>query len=266
MDTNQYIESGILETYVMGLCSDTENQEVEKLISQYSTIATEVDTLRDKLEDYASLHAITPPFGLKNRILATLETQNLIDKPAAKQMLLLAKPLIKPWHIAAGVSVLAMSAAFNVYFYNNWKQSETALSSLQAENTRMAGNLDIQKASYTALNQEFALVQSAEIKKITLAGTPASPSSSAKVYWNNSKNEVYLSVVDLPQIKENQQYQLWAIVDGKPVDAGIFNLGTGLVQLKNISNASAFAISLEAKGGSTTQAGPKGTIYLMGAV
>jgi anti-sigma-K factor RskA len=36
--------------------------------------------------------------------------------------------------------------------------------------------------------------------------------------------------------------------------------------MKSFPKASAFAISLEAKGGSTTEAGPKGDIFVMGAV
>ncbi len=46
--------------------------------------------------------------------------------------------------------------------------------------------------------------------------------------------------------------QLWAIVEGKPVDAGMIDACSGLCKMKNISNASAFAITLEKRGGSPT--------------
>ncbi|WP_350340234.1 anti-sigma factor [Paraflavitalea speifideaquila] len=42
-----------------------------------------------------------------------------------------------------------------------------------------------------------------------------------------------------------RQYQLWALVDGKPVDAGMLDNCDGLCQLKNIQQAQAFAITLE---------------------
>jgi anti-sigma-K factor RskA len=42
MDTKQYIESGILELYVYGLLSDTENEEVSQMAKQYPEINNEI--------------------------------------------------------------------------------------------------------------------------------------------------------------------------------------------------------------------------------
>jgi hypothetical protein len=68
---------------------------------------------------------------------------------------------------------------------------------------------------------------------------------------------VYLSSVKLPVAPEGKQYQLWAIVDGKPVDAGLLDNPETFEKMKSLGNAQAFAISLEAKGGSTTEADQK---------
>jgi anti-sigma-K factor RskA len=56
----------------------------------------------------------------------------------------------------------------------------------------------------------------------------------------------------LPDPPTDKQYQLWALLDGKPVDAGTFNVNSDSIQLqevRNIANAQAFAITLEHKGG-----------------
>jgi anti-sigma-K factor RskA len=47
-----------------------------------------------------------------------------------------------------------------------------------------------------------------------------------------------------------KQYQLWAIVDGKPVDAGMIGDCEGLCKMKVIDHAEAFAVTLENAGGS----------------
>jgi anti-sigma-K factor RskA len=56
------------------------------------------------------------------------------------------------------------------------------------------------------------------------------------------------------------------MVDGKPVDAGVFDIkdGAGMVRMKNIPRAQAFAITLEKKGGSPTPSLDK--LYVMGKV
>ena len=84
-------------------------------------------------------------------------------------------------------------------------------------------------------------------------GTDNSPDSKATVYWNKSTEDVYLSIKNLKELSKDQQYQLWAIIDGKPVDAGVFDPTNSsmLVQMKNINpNAAAFAVTIEPKGGS----------------
>ncbi|HEY4654886.1 MAG TPA: anti-sigma factor, partial [Cyclobacteriaceae bacterium] len=49
---------------------------------------------------------------------------------------------------------------------------------------------------------------------------------------------------------ENSQYQLWGIVDGKPVDAGVFDSDAdGLIPMQRIRGASAFAVTIEPRGG-----------------
>jgi anti-sigma-K factor RskA len=120
------------------------------------------------------------------------------------------------------------------------------------------------------LNYENAvsLMKDPLMKVIKLPGIPTSPdpSSMATVYWNTESKNVYLLLNRLPKPLANKQYQLWAIVEGKPVDAGIFNMdeGVSFVRLKTIPKAEAFAITLEKKGGSTVP--NMDAMYVMGKV
>jgi anti-sigma-K factor RskA len=98
-----------------------------------------------------------------------------------------------------------------------------------------------------------------------VATSPA-PKSLATVYWNTESKEVYLLLNRLPAPVSNKQYQLWAIVNGHPVDAGIIEMESGVffVKLKTIPKAEAFAITLEKKGGSSTPT--MEAMYVMGKV
>jgi anti-sigma-K factor RskA len=92
------------------------------------------------------------------------------------------------------------------------------------------------------------------MQTVTMPGTKSFPSSLATVYWNKSSKQVFLLANNLPQPAAGKQYQLWAIVDGKPVDMGVFDSNTGtadlLQKMKSVDNAEMFAITLENKGGS----------------
>ncbi len=84
-----------------------------------------------------------------------------------------------------------------------------------------------------------------------MKGTANAPASMAYVYWNESTKEVYLSIQIMKELSESNQYQLWAIIDGKPVDAGVFDADiSGLLKMKDIgSGAATFAVTIEPRGG-----------------
>jgi anti-sigma-K factor RskA len=91
----------------------------------------------------------------------------------------------------------------------------------------------------------------------------------AMVFWNKRENKVILMPKNLPAPPDGKQYQLWAIdMEGKPVDAGMLapenTVADAMVPMKSVSQAQAFAISLEPMGGS---AAPTTTaIYVVGAI
>ncbi|RYF96535.1 MAG: anti-sigma factor, partial [Chitinophagaceae bacterium] len=97
-------------------------------------------------------------------------------------------------------------------------------------------------------------------------GSP-DPSSIATIYWDKKKAEVFILVNNLPKAPSDKQYQLWAIVDNKPVSAGVFDVNENseyLLKMTNISGpAVAFAVTLEKRGGSET---PQGAMYVLGAI
>jgi anti-sigma-K factor RskA len=78
------------------------------------------------------------------------------------------------------------------------------------------------------------------------------------VYWNTQTKQVSVDIKSLPTLPANQQYQLWSLVDGKPVDAGVFEADTtnsvqALQRLnRSIGRADAFAVTVEKRGGSPT--------------
>jgi anti-sigma-K factor RskA len=159
--------------------------------------------------------------------------------------------------------LLALSIGGNIWFFNNWQKSEERVFALESQNQILAQEGQTLKASY---QEEVAILQNPSTKIITLAGQSVAPQAKALVYFNPSKQEVYLSKLSLPDAPTGKQYQLWAIIDGKPVDAGLIDNHTNILKMKSFANAAAFAISLENTGGSTTEAGPKGAVYVVGNV
>ena len=69
----KYIESGILESYVLGITNVEESAEVEEMAAAYHEIRTEINLISESLEKYAEIHAIEPPITSKPFLLATID-------------------------------------------------------------------------------------------------------------------------------------------------------------------------------------------------
>ncbi len=283
MDTKEFIASGILEHYVLGVTSPQETAEVESRAAADSEIWKELEALRTSIEEYALQFEKQPPEALKARIMTeiagnanfSVQTAAVADAELENHSQSNIKPLNPQSKIENRKSNLAIAASVallisllgNLLFYNNWQKTEEKLAISENQNVKIAGDLKVTQASYVAVNQEIRLIESADYQKIKVAGTPDSPNLKAVIYWNKAKSEVYLSgLSELPAISADQQYQLWAIIDGKPIEAGLISGSDSLQQLKSFAKADAFAISLEAKGGSTTEKGPLGKVVGVGKV
>ena len=264
MNTKEYIESGVLESYVLGITTAEESAEVERMFAEHPEVEIELEAIRGTLENYALQYEKQPPAALKGKILAAVfEEQPLQNTRNNIVQLNNTKPQKSIFSMAASWALLALSVGANIFFFSNWKNSEDKIVALESQNQIFAQENKAIKASY---QEEVAILQNADFKVIKLLGQEASPSSKALIYFDKVRQEVYLSALNLPEPPKGKQYQLWAIVGVKPVDAGMIAGTANILKMKSFANPAAFAISLEDTGGSTTEAGPKGKIYVSGAV
>lgn len=305
MNTKEYIASGIIESYVLGVTTVGESTEVEQLALEYPEIQTEIESISNTIENFALQFEKEPPAFLKDKIKDQLfsepisadrfqaavhggqttvaneqlagDSNQSVDSDQLsvnsreinenpRDTVSLSGASTSQWsifRIAASWILLALSIGGNIWFFKNWKNSEEKLVALETQNQVLAQEGKALKASY---QEGVAILQNPDFKVITLAGQPVSPTAKALIYFNRNKKEVYLSALKLPKIPTGKQYQLWAIVNGKPVDAGLIDESVNVLKMKSFDEVEAFAISLEETGGSTTKAGPKGAVYVIGAV
>ena len=153
-------------------------------------------------------------------------------------------------YLAVAASLLfIISIAFMLVTSDRIKEeNQLAMDKLEQQKIAQQKEMDEMKA-------EMALVTNPAIKKIPLMGIEAHPDNNATLYWDTRNTDVYLKLHDMPAPNTNKQYQLWAIVDGKPVDLGVFDSGNNeqlMQKMKSIPKAEMFAITLENKGGSPT--------------
>ena len=282
MNIKEYISTGIVESYVFDLVNDQEKEEFERMCAAHSEVKEARDSFELILEQQSLDHAVAPPKNLRSRIFAELEIEkdklnrstNAENRMAADQEMAEKAPVINMggwmrYVAAASVILLVASTILNFYFFNQYKSFSAKYDGLVAQNAELARNEKSLQTSNKEYQSAIDKLRDTSMTIIKMAGNavPSSPdpTSMATVYWNMRTKDVYLFVNNMPTPSSDKQYQLWAIVNGVPVDAGVFDIekGVPVVTMKNIPNAQAFAITLEKKGGSTS---PLGQMYVLGKV
>jgi anti-sigma-K factor RskA len=273
-----YIESGILELYVLGDISAEEKLHVEAMAQQHPEVKAELEEIERSMELYADLHDMEPATEMRDRVLNSLLT-NLGDdrnlktvqhgngnvatpqnfRPAQSNENREARvvPMASQssssgfykYAFAASVLILCVSVAALGIVYKRLQDSQQQLVSLRLSEqkfTRQVSQMDTELSVFRDPSYQF----------IRLKGTPKTPASVLTVAWSAKKRKVMVDMHDaqLPNLDKDHQYQLWAIADSKPVDLGVFDNAVpdsaDMKLMKPISTAQAFAVTIEPRGGS----------------
>lgn len=254
MNIKEYISSGIVESYVLGLTNQKESAEFEQYCIQYEEVLTARTAFELQLEKHAIAHAITPPADTKERILKAIDTTTSINQSLINQSKVISmennvstptrKNGSSRFLAAASIILLAGCALFAYNIYSENKTLKDSNKELKDKLTESDGNLK-------KILDEQKMVSNPDVTVVNLVGTQAAPKSSANIYWDSTSSDVYLVVKNMPKLPNDQQYQLWALINGKPKDLGVFDINDEKVILKmsNTEKAEAFAITIEPKGG-----------------
>lgn len=252
MNVKEYISSGIVESYVLGLVNEPDRQEFEAQCAQYSEVAQAKETFERALENALVQDSVPPPAHLKESIRLSLfpadqsyPLHNTEEGQAPVRTMNTWK-----WLAAASVVLLAGSLYWGVTANNKYNE----VKGLVQENQQLKNQLSEASAQLAEVKVSASALQQPDVKMASLKGTAVSPASYVTVYWDTTSKDVYLMVNNLPQPASGKQYQLWALINNKPVDLGVLQMSAEklipMVQMKGVQNAEAFAITLEPTGGS----------------
>ncbi|MEM6964559.1 MAG: anti-sigma factor [Bacteroidota bacterium] len=254
MDIKNYISSGILEQYVLGIATDAERQEVQQLAQKYPEVRQELDAIEVAMEQYAKIHELEKPVGVEAKF------NQRIDELIAKNP---PPPSSDPDQKSGGgglwLPILLVGALLGSLWWGytnqqNFQQSESQLSAVTDELSVLQADCDTTRAENDALKNQIQILQNPDNQNIKISKL-SNAQQYASIIWNPQSRKSYIFNVDkLSPPPTGKQYQLWAIVDGAPVDMKPIPLTVdedGLIEVDFIENPSAFAISLEDIGGST---------------
>lgn len=248
MSEQEYIQSGAIEACVLGVATPEELAELDLMKAQYPAVMQAVQAFEQQLELQAMAAAVPPPPGVKNAVMQQIQG-TAVQAPVVNLQPASGAAPVKPlwWRYAAAACVAIMlgSIAFNFMLAKKVKnlQQEVLLAKNEIKNQPNDNNA------------QFAFMRNPEITPVAMYGVNLHKVCKCTLFWDQKEKKAYLVVHHLVQPGQGKEYQLWAMINGKPVSAGMlgnFDLSKP-IPLDNIPDGAAgFAVTLEKAGGSPT--------------
>lgn len=233
-----FLDSDLLEKYLLGTTNTQEALQCERYIAMYPEVRDTFDELQENLEEFAKLHAMKTPEGLKEKILARIRAENTSRK--------------KFFRYAIAASFAAFLFAGASYFF--WNQNQN----LKEQNTMVTNEIKVLKENMREgledVRNQFIVLQSPQTKKYNVKGNTRAKDLKAVAYVNPIKKLSYINVSKLPNLPESQCYQMWAEVNGEMINLGVIKESTGKEELMALpySEEAVGYITIEPQGGNET--------------
>ncbi len=235
MTNQEIIEQGYLEAYLTDDLSEEQRREVEASFGE-KEIQTAFLDIQKKLEFLAFEGALSASDQVKLNVLGQIMS---------------VKKKRPSFLVAASVTVAIGSMLVAYVFYSQYKEVHNQLAGLLNQNEELADNVQQVNQKMDRMKNDLTVLINPAFSRVIMNSTQDGIVQQAVIYFNPSERQVYLNTSTLPELSEDQQYQLWALIDGQPVDAGTFDvLKDQFQQMKQFERVDAFAVTIEPKGGS----------------
>lgn len=252
MNKEEFISSGLLELYALGISSPEEKLLVEEHLVQFPELKGELHDIESSLESYAQANAVQPSSDVKEKLMSRVfPKEPRVESTEAPVISINKTKTTIPFYKSIAAACLILLLGSIVLNYTYYRKYHKAAEDLQVAQQK----IEQTGASNEAMSKDLGVITNRYARPVMLNGTANSPDAVAKIFWMKNTGQVYVDPSNLPQIPAGKQYQLWAIVDGKPVDAGLITTEKGIYhiqKMKSFGKAEAFAITLEKEGGSPT--------------
>ncbi|MGB3076009.1 MAG: anti-sigma factor, partial [Chitinophagales bacterium] len=213
-------------------------------------------------------YAIAPRYELKEKIMKTIlaktgETKivSLTAKTADHEQAVTqqvvreissSQSMLSKLLIAASIALIVALSGIAFYFNHQFMHSQEQLAQLEEQESGILKQVDVLQLALKQNTEKVQMLTDANTTRVMMKGTVKSPASVVLVYWNKESKVVFMDIKTLPPAAADKQYQLWFIdPEAGPVSAGVFDVKTGeMMKMTNATNAAAFAVTLEPRGGS----------------
>jgi Anti-sigma-K factor rskA len=191
---------------------------------------------------------VVPPPGLRRRILSALSPARAVAPPPPAS--------IRAWRVLAAAAALML---FVIGFDDARLRRQRE--DLHSQSADLAGRLQSAETELAQRVLRARVLESDDVRMLTLGGKGPQPNAQGRVFWSARARRGVLVAANLAPLPADRQYELWVFLNGKPVNAGVFDVdaqGRAIFESTDFpeSQAQNFAVTIEPRGGVPAPTGP----------
>lgn len=243
MTKEKIIEEGLLEQYLTGDLDITTQRRVEEVLSNDSSLHDLFMNLESDFEYLSVENSIAVPNHVKIAVMNSIKSQEpttVKPKPFSSY---------KTWFsLAAAASIVLFLNTIYLIVQNGSMQEQ--LTTIESETTYLKKTQQTLESAFKNQEQLLTFLSDPATDQYTLEGNTKMPEMRLVSYINHKVKKVMVNTSELTPLQYNQDYQMWADVEGKMINMGIINLDQSLTGMDYVEHAESINITLEPKGGS----------------
>ncbi len=228
--------------HALGATTTDEAEAMERAMQSDPALAAEVSAFRNVPAMLASAAPVVPHPRVREALLAEART----GPPLRVERTVSARiPNWVPALLAASVVLTVSGAVYGV-------RMQRAAEGLRAGNAELTAELRRRERVLNSL-----LDGEGQLHLVQVGADTAGTGPGLQFYWNARQGKALAHVFRLKPAPAGRDYQIWALVDGKPVSLAVFNsdaAGHALVEVEGIARSvrgvTAVLVSVEPSGGS----------------
>ena len=157
-----FLNSDILEKYVLGSTTEKENLKAEKYLAKYPEAQEEYEILQEQLEISARSEAIEVPEQVLKNVLKTLDESSVIHFHRPRR--------VSFWYGAAASVIALIFAGTSYFFYNNNKSLVDENNTIADEIFDLRSDIENNNEKLDAVMYELLKLNNPETQKYVLRG------------------------------------------------------------------------------------------------
>ena len=240
-NVQKFLKSGLLDKYIIGDTSTSENEEIEGYINLYTEVQEEYEILQAHLELATKTNSKKAPSHILGAILENIDDQKPIIHIHHKRT---------PWYSIAASIVAIAFAVTSFLFYSKSLKLLNENNTIAEEIFDLRDDIKSNNNRLDGVMLEFQKLNNPETQKYVLRGNNRAKELKTVAYINPIEKSTLIDIVSLPKLSDEQCYQMWAQLQDKMINLGVLTeADRKLKPIPYIKDALALNITIEPKGG-----------------